>query len=97
MRNRAFNYAMRLPFGVHRQSFPRVRRVEAIEIRRPLPPMLVANPDLELRPFCSNADCEYAGAGFPVNGGQPVLIDFATSIFDRETYDSDNASVFSAI
>lgn len=49
--------------------------------------------DLEWRPFCSNADCEYAETGFPVNGGQPVLIDFATSIFDREMYDNDNASV----
>jgi SAM-dependent methyltransferase len=49
--------------------------------------------DLELRPFCSNADCEYAEAGFPVNGGQPVLIDFAASIFDREAYGGNNGSV----
>jgi SAM-dependent methyltransferase len=48
---------------------------------------------LELRPFCSNRDCEYAEAGFPVNGGQPVLIDFAASIFDRETYGGNDGSV----
>jgi SAM-dependent methyltransferase len=49
--------------------------------------------DLELRPFCSNAKCEYAKAGFPVSGGQPVLIDFAASIFDRAAYGGNNGSV----
>jgi SAM-dependent methyltransferase len=46
-----------------------------------------------LRPFCSNAECEYAEVGFPVSGGQPVLIDFAASIFDREAYGGNNGSV----
>jgi len=42
--------------------------------------------NLEVQPFCSNADCEYAEVGFPVSAGQPVLIDFSTSIFERDLY-----------
>jgi SAM-dependent methyltransferase len=46
-----------------------------------------------LRPFCSNADCEYARSGFPLSAGQPVLIDFTASIFDRNLYLGNNDSV----
>jgi SAM-dependent methyltransferase len=35
---------------------------------------------------CSNEVCEYAGTGFPVIDGQPVLIDFEASIFDKENF-----------
>jgi SAM-dependent methyltransferase len=48
--------------------------------------------NLELQPLCSNADCEYAKVGFPVSAGQPVLIDFATSIFDRNLYLGNHGS-----
>lgn len=46
--------------------------------------------DLGFQPFCSNAVCEYNKTGFPVINGQPVLIDFATSIFDRSMYQSNS-------
>ena len=49
--------------------------------------------DLEWRPFCANAVCEYAEAGFPLSAGQPVLIDFANSIFDRDLYLGNTGSV----
>jgi SAM-dependent methyltransferase len=42
------------------------------------------NPGLQ--PSCSDTTCEYSATGFPLFGTQPVLIDFATSIFDREMY-----------
>src|SRR4051794_30178485 len=42
--------------------------------------------NLSLHPSCSDATCEYNKIGFPLIGTQPVLIDFATSIFDREMY-----------
>jgi SAM-dependent methyltransferase len=38
------------------------------------------------RPSCSDTRCEYSHTGFPVFGTQPVLIDFADSIFDRDMY-----------
>jgi SAM-dependent methyltransferase len=50
--------------------------------------------DQGFRPRCSNAACEYHKAGFPVINAQPVLIDFPTSVFDREMYLSNNGSVF---
>jgi len=37
--------------------------------------------------------CEYSRAAFPVVDGQPVLIDFAASIFHRSAYQVDNGSV----
>jgi hypothetical protein len=49
--------------------------------------------DLGIHPSCSDATCEYSESGFPLIDTQPVLIDFATSIFDRETYDGGNGSV----
>jgi SAM-dependent methyltransferase len=49
--------------------------------------------DLGVRPSCSNAACEYSQTGFPLVDKQPVLIDFATSIFDRRMYSGDNGSV----
>jgi SAM-dependent methyltransferase len=48
--------------------------------------------DVWSQPSCSNRACEYSGNGFPVIGAQPVLIDFAASVFDRETY-AGNGSV----
>jgi SAM-dependent methyltransferase len=42
--------------------------------------------NLSFHPSCSDAACEYSKIGFPLIDGQPVLIDFATSIFDREMY-----------
>jgi hypothetical protein len=42
--------------------------------------------DLGPHPSCSDSSCEYSETGFPVVDTQPVLIDFATSIFDREMY-----------
>jgi len=44
-------------------------------------------------PSCSSAACEYSRAAFPVVDGQPVLIDFAASIFHRSAYQVDNGSV----
>src|SRR5882724_4607437 len=48
---------------------------------------------LDVQPSCSNAACEYSQTGFPLIDTQPVLIDFAISIFDRRTYCGDNGSV----
>lgn len=36
--------------------------------------------------FCVNDACRYSDEGFPLIGGQPVLIDFADSIFQRANY-----------
>jgi hypothetical protein len=44
-------------------------------------------------PRCSNPECKFASEGFPVVGGQKVLIDFDASIFRRSQYDSDDNSV----
>lgn len=49
--------------------------------------------DLDIQPACSNAACEYCRSGFPLVDNQPVLIDFATSIFERRMYGGDNGSV----
>jgi SAM-dependent methyltransferase len=49
--------------------------------------------DLRIRPSCSNSACEYSKTGFPVIDTQPVLIDFASSIFDRGMYRGDTGSV----
>src|ERR1700687_276960 len=48
--------------------------------------------DLGLHPSCSDTTCEYSKSGFPLIDTQPVLIDFATSIFDREMYRGDHGS-----
>jgi SAM-dependent methyltransferase len=45
-----------------------------------------------LHPSCSDTSCEYSETGFPLFDTQPVLIDFATSIFDREMYCSGPGS-----
>jgi len=45
------------------------------------------------QPSCSNRACEYSRTGFPVIGTQPVLIDFAASVFDRRMYAAENGSV----
>jgi SAM-dependent methyltransferase len=49
--------------------------------------------NLDVQPSCSNPACEYSAAGFPLVDAQPVLIDFAKSIFDRGMYGGDNGSV----
>ena len=49
--------------------------------------------DAGRQPFCSSPACSYYKAGFPVVNGQPVLIDFAASIFDRAMYQRDSGSV----
>lgn len=50
--------------------------------------------DLERDPIrCSNPDCHYAREGFPRASGQPVLIDFERSIFDRAAYADNRGSV----
>lgn len=48
--------------------------------------------DLGRHPSCSDTSCEYSETGFPLVDTQPVLIDFATSIFDREMYRADHGS-----
>ena len=48
--------------------------------------------DLGLHPSCSDASCEYSETGFPLVDTQPVLIDFAASIFDREMYSAGDGS-----
>ncbi|WP_130580319.1 class I SAM-dependent methyltransferase [Bradyrhizobium sp. Leo170] len=50
--------------------------------------------EIDARPFCSNVTCEYSGSGFPVVEDQPVLIDFAASVFERGMYRGGNGSVF---
>ncbi|ETR77468.1 methyltransferase type 11 [Afipia sp. P52-10] len=50
--------------------------------------------DLDHDPIrCTNTDCHYTRAGFPRASGQPVLIDFDRSIFDRAAYADDRGSV----
>ncbi|CAN5277411.1 hypothetical protein BH09PSE2_BH09PSE2_00340 [soil metagenome] len=41
---------------------------------------------------CTRPTCTYA-AGFPIAAGQPVLVDFDNSIFDRAAYQRDTGSV----
>lgn len=48
--------------------------------------------NFEKRPVCSNLNCDHNKTGFPVVNSQPVLIDFAKSIFDRAMYESGHAS-----
>jgi SAM-dependent methyltransferase len=43
---------------------------------------------------CFNSDCVYSREGFPRISGQPILIDFEHSIFDRSAYSDDRGSVF---
>jgi SAM-dependent methyltransferase len=45
------------------------------------------------RIMCSEPACIYSRDGFPRAAGQPVLIDFERSIFDRNTYRDDRGSV----
>jgi SAM-dependent methyltransferase len=45
---------------------------------------------VDVQPSCSNVACEYRDRGFPIIDTQPVLIDFATSIFHRELYNGDH-------
>ena len=42
---------------------------------------------------CANARCPYAREGFPHAAGQPVLVDFERSIFDRGSYSDGRGSV----
>jgi SAM-dependent methyltransferase len=93
MRNRAHNACevCRLEITVNRHRGSAGSKRSRFDVR--CPRCLSSIRDLESRPFCSNADCDYAEAGFPVINGQPVLIDFASSIFHREMYDGDNGSV----
>lgn len=43
--------------------------------------------------LCSNAQCIYATQSFPTAAGQPVLIDFEQSIFERNAYEGGRGSV----
>jgi Methylase involved in ubiquinone/menaquinone biosynthesis len=43
--------------------------------------------------ICREVTCLYATVGFPVTQGQPVLVDFETSIFDRASYEAGLGSV----
>lgn len=49
--------------------------------------------DIHARPSCVNYSCDYSTAGFPVVDGQPVLIDFEASAFERRLYSRANGSV----
>lgn len=42
--------------------------------------------DAPAPPTCTNQDCDFHEAGFPRVGSQPVLIDFAASLFAAEEY-----------
>ena len=48
---------------------------------------------LTLDLVCSNPDCRYARQAFFQTGGQPVLIDFETSIFEASSYQDGRGSV----
>jgi SAM-dependent methyltransferase len=43
--------------------------------------------------LCVNNNCYYSTAGFPICHGQPVIIDFDDSIFDRAAYRDTNGTV----
>jgi SAM-dependent methyltransferase len=43
---------------------------------------------------CSDLDCKYSRDGFPLSHGQPVLIDFDQSIFNRANYTEGNTGSF---
>jgi SAM-dependent methyltransferase len=49
--------------------------------------------DIQTKPSCVNYSCDYSSKGFPVVDGQPVLIDFDNSVFDRRMYHRENGSV----
>lgn len=50
--------------------------------------------DLACDPIiCANPGCRYAREGFPQAAGQPVLVDFERSIFDRDSYGDGRGSV----
>jgi SAM-dependent methyltransferase len=49
--------------------------------------------DIDSKPVCVSPNCDYSRAGFPVVDGQPVLIDFDASVFERKMYRRDNGSV----
>ena len=50
--------------------------------------------DLDRDPIvCVNGRCAYARDGFPRAAGQPVLVDFERSIFDRSNYNDGRGSV----
>jgi SAM-dependent methyltransferase len=50
--------------------------------------------DLDRDPIvCANPRCPYAREGFPRAAGQPVLVDFERSIFDRSNYSYGRGSV----
>ena len=44
--------------------------------------------------LCQNEACIYSNRGFPLIEGQPVLIDFVDSVFQRSNYERGNGSVF---
>ena len=44
------------------------------------------------RAFCTDEKCIYADQEFPMIDGQPVLIDFLDSIFQRSNYSEGNGS-----
>lgn len=43
---------------------------------------------------CAGSDCVFSKQGFPRAAGQPVLVDFERSIFERTAYDDSRGSVF---
>ena len=43
--------------------------------------------------LCTNAQCAYSRDGFPRAAGQPVLVDFEHSIFERNNYHDNRGSV----
>jgi SAM-dependent methyltransferase len=44
--------------------------------------------------LCLNRNCQYSIAGFPLAHGQPAIIDFEDSIFDRSAYENADGAVF---
>ncbi|MET0906043.1 MAG: methyltransferase domain-containing protein [Tardiphaga sp.] len=51
--------------------------------------------DIDAKPSCVNYHCDFSTEGFPMVDGQPVLIDFEESVFDRAMYRRDHGSVLS--
>jgi SAM-dependent methyltransferase len=49
--------------------------------------------DIHAKPSCVNYRCDYSTDGFPMVDGQPVLIDFEDSVFDRAMYRREHGSV----
>jgi SAM-dependent methyltransferase len=45
------------------------------------------------KPLCTNSECAFSTAGFPTVGGQPVLVDFDNSVFERASYETGRGSV----